>query len=362
MIPDNKKSKILIVDDAQENLFLLKSLLEDDYHLFVAQKGAIALQIAKKQHPDLILLDIMMPEMDGYEVCQHLKADNSTKEIPIIFITSRTKTEDEIKGFNVGGVDYITKPINPMVVMARVKAQMAVKYAHELLKENMKLREDAARIMNHDLKSPLTSIISSSNLIERSSSNLTPKQKRWNKRISKAGNKLLQMINMSLGIFKMEQGTYSYDPLPVDIIPVLNDIFNDFQQILTDKDITFEIVMNDIGLSEWDRFEVLGEQILFYSLLSNLIKNAIEASPPAEKLRIMLVDNEQMSIAIQNQGVVPEELRDTFFEKYASFGKKGGTGLGTYSAKLITETMGGKISMTSSEENGTTILLTFPII
>jgi len=360
MTPEKNKSKILIVDDTQVNLFLLKSLLENDYHLFAAQKGSIALQIAKKQIPDLILLDIMMPEMDGYEVCRCLKADNATKEIPIIFITSKTKTEDEIKGFEVGGVDYITKPINPKVVLARVQAQMALKKQNELLKENMKLREDASRIMSHDLKSPLTSIISSSNTMEKSNSNLTEKQKRLTKRIKKAGNKLLQMINMSLDLYKMEQGSYSFEPLPVDIVSVLHEIFNDYQQILIDKDITFEISINENNLSEWDRFEVLGEQLLFFSLLANLIKNAVEASQPEEKIHVRLLNKEHISIAIQNPAVVPEELRATFFEKYVSFGKKGGTGLGTYSAKLMAETLGGTISMTSSEENGTTITITFP--
>jgi signal transduction histidine kinase len=359
MFSKNKKSKILIVDDLHENLILFQGFLENDYHLFVAQKGSIALQIAKKQIPDLILLDIMMPEMDGYEVCRCLKADNNTKDIPIIFITSKNRTSDEIKGFEVGGVDYITKPINPQVVLARVHAQMALKREKELLKENIRLREDAARIVYHDLKSPLTAILSSSNYINKSNVNLTEKQIRCNNRIRKAGFRLLHMINMSQDLYKMEQGTYFFTPRPVDIISVLDDIYKDYQEVLTNKNITFKILLNGNDLSECDLFEVPGEKLLFYSLLSNLIKNAIEASPPDEKIYVRLVDTSHKSIAIQNQGMVPKEVRETFFEKYASFGKEGGTGLGTYSAKLMTENMGGSISMTSSEENGTTIVITF---
>lgn len=111
-----------------------------------------------------------------------------------------------------------------------------------------------------------------------------------------------------------------------------------------------------IDLSE---FEVPGEYFLFYSLLSNLIKNAIESSPQNEKIHIRLSNNNHIRIAIHNQGAIHESIRENFFEKYVTFGKKYGTGLGTYSSKLITETMGGEISMISSEESGTTIAITF---
>jgi signal transduction histidine kinase len=339
-----------------ENLTLLQSLLENFYQVFAASNGVIALKIAKNQIPDLILLDIMMPEMDGYEVCRRLKADDSTKEIPIIFITAKSEIKSEIKGFEVGCVDYITKPISPSV-LARVRAHMALKLENELLKENMRLREDMERISRHDLKSPLTAIISSSKLFDKS--NLTEKQKKQINRINNAGYIMLNMINHSLDLYKMETGIYHYTPVPVDIISILDDIVSAFDKELKLKEIRHEILLNNNVIIQGDQFEVPGEYFLFYSLLSNLIKNAIESSPQNEKIHIRLSNNNHIRIAIHNQGAIHESIRENFFEKYVTFGKKYGTGLGTYSSKLITETMGGEISMISSEESGTTIAITF---
>jgi len=357
MIAEKKKPKILIVDDTPENLNILQELLEKNYQVFATTKGVIALQITKKQLPDLILLDVLMPEMDGYEVCRNLKADEITKEIPIIFITAKSEIEDEIKGFEAGGVDYIAKPFKPAVVMARVQSQMALKREKELLKENMRLHEEVNRITHHDLKSPLTSIIGYPRLIDKS--NLTDKQKEILEKISLAGYRLLNMINLSLDLYKMEKGTYNCTHVPVNIISIINDIFKDLHTLIKIKKITTEIIINDNAISEGDQFKVQGEELLFYSLLSNLIKNAFEASPLTSKLCIKLNNKENISITINNQGSVPEEIREIFFEKFSTFGKKDGTGLGTYSAKLITETMGGNISMSTSEENGTTVSIVF---
>ncbi|HZX29572.1 MAG TPA: response regulator, partial [Telluria sp.] len=105
------RATVLVVDDTPQNLALMRDLLEDDYTVKLANSGARALRIAEATPPDLILLDVMMPELDGYEVCRRLKADPVTQAIPIIFLTARAETEDEQAGFDLGAVDYITKPI-----------------------------------------------------------------------------------------------------------------------------------------------------------------------------------------------------------------------------------------------------------
>jgi len=122
------RSTILIVDDSTEALQLMTGLLKDSYRLKVANTGEKALKLALAEPlPDIILLDVMMPEMDGYEVCKRLKADPKTAQIPIIFLTARTDVEDEKRGFELGAVDYITKPISPPILFARVKSQLLVK-------------------------------------------------------------------------------------------------------------------------------------------------------------------------------------------------------------------------------------------
>jgi len=121
-----KKQTILLVDDGPNNLDVLRGILESDYEIQAAINGQIALKIAANSLPDLILLDVMMPGMDGFEVCKRLKANPQTEQIPVIFVTAMLATEDEEKGFNVGAVDYITKPVNPSKVNARVKTHLAL--------------------------------------------------------------------------------------------------------------------------------------------------------------------------------------------------------------------------------------------
>ena len=130
------KSTILVVDDTPENLTLMSTLLKDSYQVRAANHGERALKIAfSDQPPDLILLDIMMPDIDGYEVCRQLKAQTATRDIPIIFLTARSDMEDEQKGLALGAVDYITKPINPPIVLARVAAQLSLKARTDFLRE-----------------------------------------------------------------------------------------------------------------------------------------------------------------------------------------------------------------------------------
>jgi putative two-component system response regulator len=142
-----KKQIVLIVDDTPENIALMSSLLKGLFRTKVANNGEKALQIAfSDDPPDLILLDIMMPGMDGYEVCRRLKDSRKTSDIPVIFLTAKSQVEDEQKGFELGAVDYITKPISPPIVLARVKTQLQMKSARDFLLDNNKyLEQEVAR-------------------------------------------------------------------------------------------------------------------------------------------------------------------------------------------------------------------------
>jgi len=145
---ERKDSKILIVDDIPANLNVLCQALETEgYKIVAAPSGTVALQIAYQTQPDLILLDIMMPEMDGFETCRRLKADASTAEIPVIFITARDEMSIIVKGFEVGGVDYITKPFRHEEVRARVQTHLKIKRLQNELRE----AKQEIQYMNHEL-------------------------------------------------------------------------------------------------------------------------------------------------------------------------------------------------------------------
>ncbi|QTA79307.1 Two component system response regulator/histidine kinase [Desulfonema limicola] len=370
----DRRWRVLIVDDEPYNLQLMRQVLEDRYQLSFAPNGIKALEIAKKIIPDLILLDIMMPEMDGYEVCRRLKADKTTRLMPVIFVTAKMEIEDEAKGLELGAIDYIAKPISPSIVRARIKNHLELKLAREKIERQKKileeqnkaiieascLREDVEHIMRHDLKSPLNSIIvlpeimmEHKNLPEEIIENL--------KQIEEAGLKMLDMINLSLDIIKMERGVYEFEAVDVNILNLIRKVINENHYIMKQKGLSFNIDMSKNPEKNEDIFLVRGENLLCYTMLSNLIKNAVEASPEDEKIIInMNHEKNQGIINIQNKGEVPEKIRTRFFDKYVTLSKTKGTGLGTYSARLIAEIQGGSIHLDTSTPGFTTITIKLP--
>ncbi|MBF0224914.1 MAG: PAS domain S-box protein [Desulfobacterales bacterium] len=227
-------------------------------------------------------------------------------------------------------------------------------------KQLEQLKEDVDRIIHHDLKSPLSTIIGFPEILMMDD-NLTLKQIEFLENIESAGKKMLNMINLSLDLYKMETKKYQCMPAAVNIITLLKKITDEQEVIIRLKKLELEIFVNK-NITK-DNFQVIiyAEELLCYSMLSNLIKNAIEASPNWEKIFINVDNTENSSIiTIHNKGLVPNEIKDKFFSKYSTFGKKKGTGLGTYSAKLIAETHGGSISMKTSEYDGTKVTVILP--
>jgi len=365
MNQDVVKQTILVVDDTPDNIDVVTGVLSSAYLVQAAVNGKRALKILEKRKPDLILLDIMMPDMDGYEVCQLIKSNPIMRDIPIIFLTAKTEIEDEIKGLSLGAVDYITKPISPSILLARVKTHLLIKEANnvlkqknELLEENTRLREDVERMTQHDLKTPLNGILGFSQIMLLAD-NLTEEQVGYLNIIESSGFKLLNMINLSLDFYKMERGTYKVRTEIVDISKIFSEIIEENKQHLKSKSLVVATLINGNCALDGEPFTLKGENLLFYSIFSNLFKNALEASPKKEQITISMEDGENKIVKIQNMGEVPNKIRSTFFEKLVTAGKAGGTGLGTYSAQLIAETLGGEITLDTSTENETTIRIEF---
>jgi CheY-like chemotaxis protein len=347
------KPRVLVVDDTPANLRILSDALRGEFELALAPSGARALEIALSQEPpDLILLDIMMPEMDGYEVCRRLKADEGARDIPVLFVTAMAEAEDEAKGLELGAIDYLTKPINPALVKARVRNHLALRQA-------AKLREDVERITRHDLKNPLTAVISLPQILALAD-NLDQGQREMLARIEEAGYAMLRLINFSLALFKMEQGVYRYSPGPLDLAGLCRRVISELEDLATSAEARVELRIDGRAAAPGEEFVVPGEELLCHSMLGNLVRNALEATPQGGAVRIELGSGDPARIAIHNAGAVPPEVRARFFEKYATFGKARGTGLGTYSARLTAEVMGGSISFTTSEEDGTTVAVQIP--
>ncbi|CAN2050061.1 histidine kinase [Candidatus Magnetomoraceae bacterium gMMP-1] len=365
---DESESKILIVDDKPENLRLLTKILkEKGYIVRQLRNGKMVMSSVLSAPPDLILLDIMMPEINGYEVCNQLKAEEQTRNIPVIFISALNETANKITAFSVGGVDYITKPFQEEEVLARVKTHLSLhRLQRQLEKQNKKLveaarlREDVERITHHDLKTPLNAIIVLPQMM-MTHDNIPTDFLEYLKIIEESGLIMLDMINLSLDMFRMEKKMYQIQPVPLNVAQVIRKIVNDTESLAMSKKLSVVILINGKPAGSEVNFSVLGEELLCYSMLANLIKNALEASPEGYKITVELTDEEDMSvISIHNKGTVPRDIRDRFFDKYVTSDKTTGTGLGTYSARLIAETQGGSIDLETSEEKGTTVTVRLP--
>lgn len=356
--------RVLIVDDDPAVLRVLGEILGAEFRRQAARSGERALRIiAGDPPPDLILLDVVMPGMDGYEVCRRLKASSRTRDIPVIFITAQSDAADESRGLEAGAVDYLGKPINPMVVRARVRTHLALLQARrELeaknreLREAARLREDVERMTRHDLKSPLNAIIGLPDLIRAASEELTEKQLEYLDMIKVSGYRMLNMVNASLDLFKMERGIYPFEPGKVDLISLIGRILHEWREPDREApDPPVDLRLGELPAGASGPFWVHGEELLCYTMLSNLIGNALEASPKGERVTVTLENAEGPAVHVRNRGEVAPEIRDRFFEKYATFGKRKGTGLGTYSARLIAEVHGGEIWLDTSEEGFTTV-------
>ena len=157
---------LLVADDVQTNIDILVEALHADYDISVATEGQGALELIKDSPPDLVLLDIMMPEMDGFEVCEILKKEPAFTNIPVIFLTARTETEDIIRGFELGAADYVTKPFQIPELMARVRTHLELKRNRDLVSRKVADQKEMLHVLCHDLANPLTSIQGVLNLLQ----------------------------------------------------------------------------------------------------------------------------------------------------------------------------------------------------
>lgn len=360
-----RRTTLLVVDDMPDNLRLISGLFMRDYRVRVAQNGAAALAICTSDTPpDLVLLDVMMPDMDGFELASRLRSHARTSHIPLIFVTAKTDPDAQQRGLELGAVDFVHKPINPQQLqrqvgnlLRHVERHRQVQAEYDDLLELARLREEAEQIGRHDLKGPASAIIGlTRHLLEGGS--LLPGQRRMLGLLEENAQQLLALVNLSAQLYKIESGQFELQPVEVELAPMLDKMAEAARLTYQAKSLVIEL-----GLPEQDEVApVWGDTTLCYSLLNNLLKNACEAAPIGTRVRMLLDEGEaQLSIRIENQPAVPENFRPLFFDKYSTSGKQGGSGLGTYSAKKLAEAQGGHLELLVDDDRDSTCLrLTLP--
>lgn len=228
-------------------------------------------------------------------------------------------------------------------------------------KKNLeKMREDIDYIIQHDLKAPLNGLINLPQIM-KNDPNLTLEQVELLQCIEDSGRNMLRMIEMSLGIMNMERGKYQCTPYPFDILNTVRNVTQELCDLAQRREIRMDILAQGDQATDSSTFAVKGEEHLCYMMLTNLITNAIEASPEGERITISVSEDAGDGlVSIHNTGMVPPEIRGRFFEKYITSGRFAGTGLGTYIASLFARVQGGSISLDTSEEGATTVVVRLP--
>jgi CheY-like chemotaxis protein len=361
-----QRPTVLVVDDTPENLQLLTELFKDEYRVRVASNGRRALEICSSDAPpDLVLLDVMMPGLDGFEVARRMREHPTSEMIPIIFITALHGDDAQIKGLDLGAVDYVRKPIQPDLLKARVRNFMRyldlrrqLQADYDRMLETARLKERVEVMMRHDMKGPIASIIG---LLQAtlSEQDLNRRDEEHLRLAESAAFQLLNLVNLSTDLFKIESGTYELDARPFDIGADLRRIVEMLRHASADKGLIIAVDSDaDVGR---EPPQVLGDATLCVSLFANLLKNACEAAPPGSRVDVALQDTAPLRVTITNRGVVPAAIRGGFFEKFVSYGKPRGTGIGAYSARQLARAQGGDVELDVSDDAGTTsIKVTLP--
>jgi len=361
-------SRILIVEDAPANIQTLTvTLKEKGYQISVATNGKQALDVVARVRPDLMLLDVMMPEMDGFETCQRLKASEQWRDIPIIFLTAKTETADIVRGFELGAVDYVSKPFNAHELLARVNTHLTVDRQQRELQENYRrlselerLRDSLVHMVVHDLRSPLLGLSGCLQMLQADlEGKLEAEQAGDLESALTAAQRLSEMVTSLLDVSRLEAGQMPLSKEAVDLRKVISGAIESLGGLTRGRHVLF--TSSDTPVTVVCDPEVIGR------IVANLLGNALKFTPASGEVRVSAVPSaNEVRINVADTGPgIPPEYRERIFEKFGQVegqkeGKKHSTGLGLTFCKLAAEAHGGKIGVDSEVGHGSTFWFTLP--
>ena len=237
----NSSQKVLVVDDEPNNYDVIEAfLLREGYELGYASSGQAALDRIELFQPSMILLDVMMPGMDGLEVCRRIKADKLWTHIPIIIVTALNSKEDLASGLEAGADDFIAKPVNGLELRARVRSMLRIKSQFDALEENARMREDLTNMIVHDLRNPLGVIVGFGGML-LNQKELSEKSRHYASNVITAADRLNSMSNDLLAMAKMEAGQLVLCETNVDLVEIGAKSMSGFHAIAASKQLTLEM-------------------------------------------------------------------------------------------------------------------------
>jgi signal transduction histidine kinase len=359
-------ASVLVIDDTIENLRLLSNLLgEQGYEVRAVTSGRQALRAVEHDPPDLILLDIAMPEMDGYEVCRRLKAQDRSKDVPVIFITASTETADKVLAFDTGGVDYVTKPFQFEEVLARVKTHLALRRAlvalaesYQRLRAQEELRHDLVHMIVHDMRSPLMALLARLEVLEGPVTALSEDSREDLRAAVESVEGLSRMANDLLDVSRLEEGKMPIDRAVWDLTRMAAEV----RASLGAMDYKRQIDVESVG-----KVEVTCDGALIRRIMENLVSNAIKHTPAGSGVCISIANRDvRVRVEVHDEGHgVPSEARENIFEKFGTIKSRHeqthhSTGLGLTFCKLAIEAHGGTIGVSPRVPTGSTFWFELP--
>ncbi len=378
MEKNNQNSMILIVDDTPKNIQVIGSILmQQKYRISVAKNGREALKVVKDVKPDIILLDVMMPELDGFETCKQLKESPETRDIPVIFLTAKIETEDIVKAFELGAVDYVIKPFNTKELLVRVNTHLDLKYAHEQIKNS----EQELRKVNAEIKTQRDELARILENLKRTQDQLIQSEKMA---------ELYKKDQISRGDFKeFLQSTNNSGKLIQKNLERTASLVQSFKQVSVDqsteqkREFYLKTYLEDVIRSLYPKFKQRGIDInidcdeklqlnsypgTFAQIFTNLVLNSITHGFKKEKKKgviDILVKQEAKQIQIEykdNGEGIPGEILPKIFDPFFTTDQSKGTGLGLNIVyNLVTQKLKGSIKCDSMEGKGTLFVIRVPV-
>ena len=357
------RSRVLVVDDIPKNLQVVGTMLRNaGYAVMPATSGPDALETVQVQAPDLILLDLMMPEMDGLEVCRRLKEDSNSQSIPVIFLTASNEMEHLVSGFEVGAVDYVTKPFNAPELLARVQTHLELKHARQQLRAMNDEKNEFMGIAAHDLRSPLNAVQGYIEMMQEEPEMERTEQVDLLSRIHSATKRMADMVQNLLDANRIERGEMKLNMASSDLCPIVGKVVDAQRSRAKFKNQSLHL--------EIEKTPIMAriDPDIMVQVVENIVSNAIKYSPPEKNIFVALkTETEAIRIEVQDEGPgLSEDDLKKLFGKFARLSAKptGGehsTGLGLSIVKKMVEAMSGKVWCESEIGQGAKFIVQLPV-
>jgi signal transduction histidine kinase len=355
--------RVLIVDDAADNRFLLQTLLEDEgYTVVSAENGAIALEHVAHHPPDLILLDIMMPGMSGYEVTRRIHSQQDWPFIPILLVTAHEQA-DVVEGLDAGADDFIRKPFDVDELLARVRALLRLKFSVDAEREIAQQRDDFVSRLTHDLRTPLVAANRMLTLVQTDAFGpVADEAQAAIAQVIRNNDHLLTMVNTLLEVYRHEAGRKTMTFSPFNLLRLAEEVVAELHPLAAERDLDLKLEQPQEGNPN-----LVGDRLEIRRILVNLLGNAIKFTDGGY-VQITLERHRHShelttwEIAVQDTGcgIAPADQDAIFAWFRPGQHRRSGSGLGLHLARRIARAHGGDLNLASTSDHGSTFVLTLP--